>query len=137
MSALLIAYDLNKPGQNYTNLFKAIEALGRNWHYLNSTWIVVSSLTPNQAYDNLTSHIDSNDGMLVMNGHQRHLRRLAAPGGLGLAEPLRLIIRQVMLPVRRLRAPVLAACAIPAALKRRTKEVNLSAAPPIVLELAG
>lgn len=37
MSALLISYDLNKPGQKYERLYEKIKALGTWWHYLDST----------------------------------------------------------------------------------------------------
>lgn len=67
MSALLITYDLNKPGQNYDDLYKAIKALGAWWHYLDSTWIVASSLTPSQAFDRLKPAIDSSDRVLILN----------------------------------------------------------------------
>ncbi|MDO5084616.1 MAG: hypothetical protein Q4D89_14620 [Arachnia propionica] len=58
MSALLISYDLNKPGQKYDDLYEKIKALGTWWHYLDSTWIVVSSLSPSQAFDRLKPALD-------------------------------------------------------------------------------
>jgi hypothetical protein len=66
VGALLITYDLDKPGQKYTGLHEAIKSLGTWWHYLESTWIVVSSQTPGQASDTLTTHIDANDNVLVI-----------------------------------------------------------------------
>lgn len=67
MSALLISYDLNKPGQNYNELYEKIKALGTWWHYLDSTWIVESSLTPSQAFDRLKPSLDDSDSVLIMN----------------------------------------------------------------------
>ena len=57
--ALLISYDLNKPGQNYDKLYAKIKELRTWWHYLDSTWIVVSALTPSQAFawDWLSKHV--------------------------------------------------------------------------------
>ena len=66
MSNILIAYDLNKVGQNYTNLIEKIKTLGAWWHYLDSTWIVVTNQTAVQVRDALKPHIDSNDELLVL-----------------------------------------------------------------------
>jgi hypothetical protein len=67
MSALLISYDLNKPGQNYNELYEKIKELGTWWHYLDSTWIVVSSLTQSQAFDRLKPTLDDSDSVLIVN----------------------------------------------------------------------
>jgi hypothetical protein len=67
MSALLISYDLNKPGQNYNKLYEKIKSLGTWWHYLESTWIVASTLTPSQAFDRLRSTLDTSDSVLIVN----------------------------------------------------------------------
>ena len=49
MSALLITYDLNAPGQKYDDLYQEIKDLGSTWwHYLDSTWVVKTTLTPDQ-----------------------------------------------------------------------------------------
>lgn len=67
MATLLIGYDLNRPGQNYPELFDAIKALGTTWwHHLDSTWIVVANLTPVQVRDRLGRHLDAGDELLVM-----------------------------------------------------------------------
>jgi len=65
MTAYIISYDLNRPGQNYNELFEAIKALGTWWHCLDSTWIVKSNLTSVQVRDKLSSCIDKNDRLLV------------------------------------------------------------------------
>lgn len=67
MSAVLITYDLNKPGQNYALLHEKIKALGTWWHYLDSTWIVVTSLTASQVFDKLKPAVDAADHVLVLN----------------------------------------------------------------------
>lgn len=41
---LLIGYDLNAPGQDYGDLIEAVKASGARWHYLDSTWLVKTSL---------------------------------------------------------------------------------------------
>lgn len=60
-----IGYDLDKPGQDYASLEKAIKNLGSWWHCLDSTWIVISNLTAIAIRDILMAHIDSNDKLLV------------------------------------------------------------------------
>lgn len=67
MSALLITYDLNKPRQNYDDLIEKIKGLGTWWHYLDSTWIVVSSLSPSQAFERMRPALDKSDSALVLN----------------------------------------------------------------------
>lgn len=42
MATLLVGYDLNKPGQNYDDLWVHLKDLGPWWHYLDSTWLTLS-----------------------------------------------------------------------------------------------
>ena len=66
MKIYLIGYDLDKPGQNYTNLIAAIEkAFDTRWHCLDSTWLVKSDYTAVQIRDYLQTHIDASDKLLV------------------------------------------------------------------------
>jgi hypothetical protein len=67
MKSFLIGYDLNKPGQNYENLFVAIKKLaGTWWHCLDSTWIIKSDSTAAAIRDALSPHIDQSDELLVV-----------------------------------------------------------------------
>lgn len=65
MASYVISYDLNRPGQNYNELFEEIKALGTWWHCLDSTWIVKSNLTAAQVRDRLVKKIDTNDRLIV------------------------------------------------------------------------
>lgn len=68
MGALLISYDLNKPGQDYDALYDAIKELGSFWwHYLDSTWVVATHLTPTVASERLRAVLDASDRLLVIN----------------------------------------------------------------------
>lgn len=67
MSTKLIAYDLNRPGQNYDELIAAIKKLGAWWHHLDSTWLVKSNLSTKQIRDQLRSYVDAGDELLVVN----------------------------------------------------------------------
>ncbi len=64
---LLITYDLNAPGKNYNNLYEEIKKLGATWwHYLDSTWLVDTFLSPQQVWECLSKQIDRNDRVLVV-----------------------------------------------------------------------
>lgn len=65
MASFLISYDLTRPGQDYPELFEAIKKLGKWWHCLDSTWIVVNSGPSSTIRDTLSKHIDRNDTLLV------------------------------------------------------------------------
>lgn len=66
MSVYSISYDLNRPGQNYEGLIKAIEqSFAAHWHCQRSMWIVKSNRTAIQVRDLLLPHIDSNDSLFV------------------------------------------------------------------------
>ncbi len=61
-----INYDLNRPGQNYTGLYDAIKSCGVWWHYLDSHWLVDTSLTAKGIWDKLSMHVDKNDRFLIV-----------------------------------------------------------------------
>ena len=44
----LITYDLKTPGKDYNTLYDEIKSIGENYHPLESTWFVKSSLTANR-----------------------------------------------------------------------------------------
>ena len=66
MAVYLVGYDLNKPGQDYSDLFEAIKSYGTWWHHLDSTWIIVTDETAVQVRDYLRQYIDDNDELLVV-----------------------------------------------------------------------
>ncbi|UOZ10203.1 hypothetical protein [Amycolatopsis sp. WQ 127309] len=67
MNTLLVAYDLNRPGQNYEELIKFLKAEGTWWHCLDSTWMVRTSKSTAQLRDEIKRLVDANDEVLVMN----------------------------------------------------------------------
>ena len=66
MKAFSIIYDLTAPGRNYEPLYDAIRASGKWWHYLDSTWIVVTNESALQIWNRLANHIDKNDYLLII-----------------------------------------------------------------------
>ncbi|WP_082549026.1 SinR family protein [Rhizobacter sp. Root404] len=65
MTVYVISYDLNRPGQNYPELFEAIKACGSWWHCLTSTWMVSSSMSALDIATKLWAVMDANDKLLV------------------------------------------------------------------------
>jgi hypothetical protein len=61
-----INYDLHRPGQNYEDVINVIKSLGAWWHYLDSTWLVDTTLNAAQIWAKLEPHIDTNDNFLII-----------------------------------------------------------------------
>lgn len=63
----LITYDLNRPGQNYSELFEAIKAYGTWAHAPKSVWLIRARDTSTaDIRDALLGHLDDNDQLLVV-----------------------------------------------------------------------
>ena len=71
MAAYIIGYHLNRPGQDYPNLFEAIKSYGNWWHHLGSTEIVKTDQSAVQIRDHLRQFIDQSDELFVgkLSGH--------------------------------------------------------------------
>jgi hypothetical protein len=61
-----INYDLKAPGRDYSGLYEAIKSCGAWWHYLESTWLVDTSLDAEGIWARLGKHFDKNDFALVI-----------------------------------------------------------------------
>jgi hypothetical protein len=66
VATLLVGYDLNKPGQNYKALIDELQECEGWWHYLDSTWLIVSNETPVELRNRLSPHLDLGDELLVI-----------------------------------------------------------------------
>jgi hypothetical protein len=62
----MVAYDLRKPGQDYVGIYKVLQSFQSWWHYLDSTWLIVTDLDPDGIFARLAPHLDSNDNLIVM-----------------------------------------------------------------------
>lgn len=71
MATHLVSYDLNSPGQKYARLIEKLESYPNWWHHLDSTWLIVTSLTAQQLRDELSPLVDRNDELLVIDVTQR------------------------------------------------------------------
>ena len=77
MSVLLVTYDLNKPGQDYTDLLKVIKR--HSWAKLSeSSYAVETDLTPHQLYSQLEPYLDSSDNPLCYHVDSSVLRQRSA-----------------------------------------------------------
>lgn len=66
MDSYLIAYRLNDPEKDYSDLLDKIKEEYDTWYILDSTWLIKSNLNANQIRDSLKPYIDSNDKLLVV-----------------------------------------------------------------------
>ena len=66
MKAYSITYDLSAPNRDYSGLYEEIKELGSWWHYLESTWIVVTDKTAKEIWKDLASSIDKDDRLLII-----------------------------------------------------------------------
>lgn len=66
MAALLITYDLNKPGKDYGDVLKTIKEYP--WARLSeSCYAIKTEQTPQQVFDRLKPFLDQNDNLYVIN----------------------------------------------------------------------
>lgn len=66
---LIVAYDLINPGQNYDLVRARIKQLGLWYQLQYSLFYVSTELTPQQAHAHVSSVIDANDKLLVVNAY--------------------------------------------------------------------
>ena len=64
---LLITYDLKQPNRDYESLYEAIKKCGSSWwHYLESTWIVHTTISVDECAKRLRQTMASDDSLLVV-----------------------------------------------------------------------
>lgn len=63
---VLISYDLKSPDKNYESLYEAIKNCSSTWwHYLDSMWLIKTSLSTEEVFDRIHPSMDSNDLLLI------------------------------------------------------------------------
>jgi len=65
MRVLLVTYDLKTPGRDYAPFFKALQEQGKWWHYISSTWLIVTSKTPVEVYNAICPNLSMQDFILI------------------------------------------------------------------------
>lgn len=72
MAALLVAYDLNSPGQRHTDLLAYLKK-HFGWAKLSeSAYAIATDLTPDQVYAALKTFLDKNDQLYVIKLNHAH-----------------------------------------------------------------
>lgn len=69
MPAYMTTYDLNSTGQKYDEVIKAIKnssSFDRWCTFWKSSYLIKSSLTPDQIINNIKPHLDGNDRLIVV-----------------------------------------------------------------------
>ena len=67
MAVLIITYDLRTP-KDYHDFYEAIKSQGEQgkwWHYMTSTWLLSTTKNPQQVFDAIHPHLDTQDFLLV------------------------------------------------------------------------
>jgi len=62
----LVSYDLNKPGKDYSDLYKTLKNADGWWHYLDSCWLLSTNNSIKYWNDKIKPHIDDNDSLLIV-----------------------------------------------------------------------
>lgn len=66
MKVLLVSYDLRQPSREYSKLYEILKNSPKWWHYLESTWLILTNDTPKQLFDKLNAALDSDDHILIL-----------------------------------------------------------------------
>lgn len=78
MNNLFIAYDLDKPGQNYAGVEQAIKSLGAWAHVQLSVWYVRSQYDCQTAAQFIRKQMDTNDRLIVIDALNAYWYNLIA-----------------------------------------------------------
>ena len=83
MALFFVAYDLDKPAQNYQNLWDELESLGAI-RIQDSVWALKFDGTPRNLYDTISRHISTKiDRLLVVkNGGSTFINLMTNPNDL-------------------------------------------------------
>lgn len=65
MAVFVLSYDLRQPGRNYEALYQALRRVD-GVRVLESVWLIDVAQTAAQVRDAVKSHLDRNDGVLVV-----------------------------------------------------------------------
>ena len=61
---LTVTYELRGP-YNYLPFYEAIKKQGKWWHYLASTWLISTSKTPKEVYNEIAPLMLNTDSLLI------------------------------------------------------------------------
>jgi hypothetical protein len=62
---LVVTYKLKQPASSYTELFEVLKSQDGWAHYMDSTWLVATDLSPEQLFQQLIEYIVKGDRVLI------------------------------------------------------------------------
>jgi hypothetical protein len=65
MALTIVAYDLNRPGQNYPELIAHLETYRKHWHAQQSVWLIESDRSEYEIAVGIEAFLDAGDKLLV------------------------------------------------------------------------
>lgn len=65
MTIFMVSYDLNKPGQKYRSLYVALQSYSGWCKMMKSTWLISTANNMDNVFNELKSHIDKNDYLVI------------------------------------------------------------------------
>jgi hypothetical protein len=80
MAVLLVTYEHNTAGKDYSQFFATIKSSGEWWHYLDATWLVDTTMTADALAKALYPFFTKEDRLLVVRitaDHQGWLQQAA------------------------------------------------------------
>jgi hypothetical protein len=70
--AFAVNYDLKaKESPDYAGLFEALKASPNWWHYLESTWLIITEETATQVWNRISNHVHKDDRVLIIEVRDR------------------------------------------------------------------
>jgi hypothetical protein len=66
MPTYIVSYDLRVPHQDYDKLIQYLKSRSHWWHYLGSTWVIVTDLTAVELRNGIKQHTDADDKVLIV-----------------------------------------------------------------------
>lgn len=61
-----VSYDLKNAGRSYKDLYDEIKKCDSWWHYLESTWLISSTLSANELADKFMKYIEQKSDLLLV-----------------------------------------------------------------------
>jgi len=65
-NVLLVTYDLKAAGWNYSVFYEKLKSQGAWWHYITSSWLIITSKGPDEVYSALAPHLAKADRILIL-----------------------------------------------------------------------
>lgn len=63
--AFMVTYDLKGPSANYSGLYEFLKSQKNWWHYLKSTWIIITEMDASELADEILKFTKEDDRFLI------------------------------------------------------------------------